>query len=435
MADFQSFRGLRPNTDKLNLSDVLAPPYDVIKGAMRAELMARSPYNIVRVELAAPYGEPASDEQYEQCAALLKQWREAEIYVRDDPAFYVYEQEFVVPGLGERKRRRGILGALALEEFGEGVKPHEHTLSGPKEDRLKLLRAVRANTSPIFGLFDDDDGWAAILLENVCLSAPLCQATDSENITHRLWRVTDDETVNAIEAALENEPIFIADGHHRYETALNYRNEQMLKAQAENREWTGAEAANRVLMMCVSTGDPGLVVLPTHRVVKAEASKIAALQAALAALFEMEAITGEEELMRRLGEKDEIDTPRMGMHLEGQSFLLRLKAGDAHRKLMDAGHGDAYNALDVTILHTLILEGQLGIGAQELAAGGHVSYTIDARDALSKVDGGEYQAAFLLRSTPVEQVQEVASQGDKMPQKSTYFYPKLVTGLVLRPLD
>lgn len=435
MADLQSFHGLRPNPKKLNLDDVLAPPYDVIKGAMRDELKARSPYNIVQIELAAPYGEKASDEQYANCAALLKQWRESEIYVRDDAAFYVYEQEFAVPNSGEIKKRRGIIGALGLEEFGEGVKPHEHTLSGPKEDRLKLLRATRTNTSPIFGLFNDDDGWVESLLENVCLKAPLCQARDADNIMHRLWRVTDDETVNAIEAALEDEPIFIADGHHRYETALNYRSERMAKAQAEGRDWTGAENENRVLMMCVSTADPGLVVLPTHRLVKAQADKIANLQAALAPLFEIEAITNEEELMRLLNQKDESDTPRLGMHLNGQSFLLRLKPGNAHLNSMDKGHGEAYNALDVTILHTLILERQLGIGAPELAAGSHVSYSIDAREALSKVDGGEYQAAFLLRSTPVEQVQQVASQGDKMPQKSTYFYPKLITGMVLRPLD
>jgi uncharacterized protein (DUF1015 family) len=441
MADFRTFHGLRYNPDKVPLADVVAPPYDVIKGAMRDELIARNPYNIVQVELAARYGEDASAEQYERCATFLKQWRESGILVRDDAAFYIYEQEFVVPGSGETRKRRGTLGALTLEEFGEGVKPHEHTLSGPKEDRLKLLRATHTNTSPIFGLYEDNDGWVNSLLDNFCMGTPaICEARDNEGITHRLWRITDDETVNAIEAALEDEPIFIADGHHRYETALNYRNECSARAEQEGREWTGSEPQNQVMMMCVATSDEGLVVLPTHRLIKnVNAEAVSQLAQTLAAHFEIEPLAGgnastqASALLARLNEKSA--TPQLGMYSDGKSYVLRLRDGDAHKGEMEAGRSDAYNALDVTILHRLILEKQLGIGSQELAAGGHVSYTIDAGEAMQKVDSGEYAAAFVLRSTPVEQVQEVAAAGDKMPQKSTYFYPKLITGMVLRPLD
>ncbi len=439
MAEFRSFAGLRFNPEKVELSAVLAPPYDVIKGAMRDELIARSPHNVVGVEL--PEGE--DDTKYQTAARLLQEWREQGVVVRDDAAFYVYEQEFEVPGSGAVLKRRGTLGALHLEEFGEGVKPHEHTLSGPKEDRLKLLRATRANTSPIFSLFDDNDGWISGLLDMVCAARPIAEARDAEGSTHRLWRVLDDETVNAIEAALEDEPVFIADGHHRYETALNYRNECRAEAEAAGRTWTGAEPENGVLMMCVATSDTGLVVLPTHRLVKGVAvARIDALRDALEPYFEIEFVTSLDypevhvaTLLARINEQASDDAPRLGMHFSGQSYLLKLRPNGAHRAQMDAARSDAYNALDVTILHRLILENQLGIGAQELAAGGHVSYTIDARDAIEKVDAGEYAAAFLLRATPVEQVQEVAAAGDKMPQKSTYFYPKLMTGMVLRPLD
>jgi len=404
---------------------------------MRAELEARSSYNVVGVEL--PEGE--GDAKYENAAHLLQQWKSDGVLVRDDPAFYIYEQEFAVPGSGETKQRRGILGALTLEEFGQGVQPHEHTLSGPKEDRLKLLRATRTNTSPIFGLFADDDGWVESVFTAVCVERPIAEARDAEGITHRLWRLTDDESVNAIVAALEDEPILIADGHHRYETALNYRNEQ----RAARHEWSGGEAANAVLMMCVSTNDNGLIVLPTHRVVKGiQDADLTRLLESLKAYFDIETLDQGEvaaqaaELTQRINQSAG-DPARLGMQLNyadghGASYLLTLRPGGGHLADMDAQRSSAYNALDVTILHTLILDKQLGIGPEALAAGGRVAYTIDAAEAMKPISG-EATAAFLLRPTPVQQVREVAAAGDKMPQKSTYFYPKLVTGMVLRPLD
>ena len=435
MAEFVSFRGLRYNGDKVKLSDVLAPPYDVIKGAMRDELLARNPHNIVQVELAAPYGEDATPEQYQKCAQILEEWKSQEILIRDNASFYLYEQEFAVPGRDEVRKRRGVLGALLLEEFGEGVQPHEHTLSGPKQDRLNLLRATRTNTSPIFGLYNDNDGWVTKLLEDVAFEEPLCEARDGEGVIHRLWRITDDETVNAIDAALEDEAILIADGHHRYETALNYRNEQRAQAEKEGRAWTGDEDENFVLMMCVSTSDDGLVVLPTHRLVKGPTN---VLMQALSKYFDVEpTLSGDAEaLVQSLDDPQFAKAPgRLGLHLPGQTFVLQLKPGTTHREAMDETKSEAYNDLDVSILHTLIMQNEMSIGPEELAAGGHVSYTIAAPEAIAKVESGAYDAAFLMRSTPVEQVQSVAAAGDKMPQKSTYFFPKLITGLVLRPID
>lgn len=439
MAEFLPFHGLRYDKNKVNLSDVLCPPYDVIKGAARDELLKKSPHNIVAVELAARYGEDATPAQYARSAELLQQWRDEGLLVRDDTAYYVYEQEFTVPGTGEVKKRRGVLGALGIEEFGKGVQPHEHTLSGPKQDRLNLLRALQTNTSPIFGLFGDDEGWVASVIDAIVTEAPLMQATSSDGVIERLWRVTDDESVNAIEAAFENEVILIADGHHRYETALNYRNEKQREAEATGREWTGAELENYVMMMCVSTNDPGLIVLPTHRLVKTGHTDWGKVFDALEEHFEVINVATESndavQAKELLGSLNVEDTqPRIGLHIKGQSYILRLLSGNEHLNAMDAERSAAYNALDVSLLHTLILQNQFGIGAEQLAAYSHVAYTIDAAEAISKVNNGEYGAAFILRSTPVAQVREVAGAGDKMPQKSTYFYPKLVTGLVLRPM-
>lgn len=429
MAEFTPFAGLRYNPEKVDLSNVIAPPYDVIKGDMRSQLVQRSEYNVVEIEL--PEGD--GDSKYEAAGSIVQQWEAAGVLQRDDASFYAYEQEFAVPGANETKKRRGVLGALRLEEFGQGVQPHEHTLSGPKEDRLKLLRATHTNTSPIFGLYADNDGWVSSLLDVACSGEPVCEAIDNESVVHRVWLLDDDESVNAVVAALEDEPVLIADGHHRYETALNYRNERRAAA-GDN--WTGAELENYVMMMCVSTQDTGLIVLPTHRVVKGVSEDdIAKLQTTLAAYFDIEPLpTSADEIMQRVNDTSATST-RLAMHLKGQTYLLSLRPNGPHVEVMRNEQSDAYNALDVTILHTLILEQQFGIDAAALAAGGRVSYTIDAADAIAKVESGEYNAAFLLRPTPVEQVQEVAAAGDKMPQKSTYFYPKLATGLVLRPLE
>jgi uncharacterized protein (DUF1015 family) len=428
MAEFTPFHGLRYNPEKVQLDDVLAPPYDVIKGAMREELLARSEYNVVKVEL--PEGE--GDAKYDNAAMILKGWREQGVFVRDDAAFYVYEQEFRVPGTGEMLTRRGVLGALQLEEFGEGVQPHEHTLSGPKQDRLKLLRATRTNISPIFGLFADNDGWAATLMQTICTDTrPLLEARDGDGITHRMWRLTDDETVNALVGALDDEPVLIADGHHRYETALNYRNEC---AQAAGDSWTGGEPENFVMMLCVSMQDSGLIVLPTHRMVKNVAAEtIAALPEKLTAVFEVEKVLG--TVADLVGLVNEGETIRVGMIAPDAQYVLTLKDGAEREALMDSQRSAAYNNLDVTVLHRLILERELEIGTEKLAAGEHVAYNINAEEAAAKVAGGEYAVAFILRPTRVEQVRDCCASGDKMPQKSTYFYPKLTTGLVLRPLD
>ncbi len=422
MAQFLPFRGLRYSS-ATDLSAVICPPYDVIKGDARDQLLARDAHNIVAVELAAPYGEAATPGQYQQSADLLAQWINEDILMRDDSSYYLYEQEFAVPGTAQTVKRRGVIGALTLEEFGQDVQPHEHTMSGPKADRLELLRATQTNISPIFGLFSDDDAWIELLLDSVAEVGPDGVATDGDGTIHRLWKITDDETVNGIEAGFENENILIADGHHRYETALNFMREAREKA---GDSWTGAEAASGVMMMCVSMNDAGLVVLPTHRLIKnVEPEKVAQLPESLQQLFEVEPIEGgAAALTQALG--DEGGAAKLGLHLPGQSYLLTQRENNAQ---------SALEQLDVSVLHNLILQNELCIDADKLAAGAHVGYTIHAAEAIEKVEKGEAQAAFLMRATPAKQVAEVAASGEKMPQKSTYFYPKLMTGLVLRPLN
>jgi len=417
MAQFLPFRGLRYDQNRVELFKVLCPPYDVIKGDARDQLLARDEHNIVAIELAARYGETASDADYQKSASILEQWKAEGIFLRDDAAYYVYEQEFSHPGSSQIYKRRGVLGALTLEEFGKNVQPHEHTLSGPKADRLNLLRALKTNTSPIFGLVGDDDGWIDALITDVVLSKPHVVATDADGITHRLWKVCDDETVNGIEAAFENESVLIADGHHRYETALNYWREH----------GEASDSSSGVMMMCVSMQDSGLVVLPTHRAVKAEIPTN--FLETLANFFKVEAVEG-------LPNPD-VNSPstQIGLILPDGNYLLTLKHESRYSEALDRSKSPAYNALDVVILHRLILDQQLKIDSEKLASGNFVSYTIHSADAQKMVRSGDYTAAFILRETRVQEVQDVANAGDKMPQKSTYFYPKLITGLVLRPLD
>jgi uncharacterized protein (DUF1015 family) len=417
MAQFLPFRGLRYDQNRVELSKVLCPPYDVIKGDARAKLIDGDEHNIVAIELAAPYGETASDADYQRSATLLSQWKDEGIFQRDDSAYYVYEQEFSHPNNNQTYKRRGVLGALTLEEFGKNVQPHEHTLSGPKADRLNLLRALQTNTSPIFGLVGDDDGWIDGLITDVVLSKPHIDVTDADGITHRLWKVCDDETVNAIEAAFENESVLIADGHHRYETALNYWREH-----GEN-----SDSSSSVMMMCVSMQDSGLVVLPTHRVVKTEIP--ADFLETLSAYFKVEPTPD-----LPVPDANSVST-QIGLILPNGNYLLTLNHDSRYSEALDSSKSPAYNSLDVVVLHRLILEHKLDIDSEKLASGNFVSYTIHAADAKQMVDSGQYSAAFLLNETKVQEVQDVANAGDKMPQKSTYFYPKLITGLVLRPLD
>jgi uncharacterized protein (DUF1015 family) len=398
------------------LADVVAPPYDVIGEEQRAELTARSPYNVVELDLPR---DPGGGDPYEHAAELLRQWTAEGVLTRDsEPTIWALEQGYSALD-GSRLTRRGFLARVRLIPYGEGIRPHERTQPGPKEDRLRLTRATRHNLSPIFALHPGD-AWRH--LEPALAGDPWGEVTDDDGTTHRVWRIGDPAVHDALTAELAPGELLIADGHHRYETSLAYERE------------VGEEGpADYVLMALVSLEDPGLTVFPTHRLISGLADDPArqeALGTGLKQLFDIEEVPD--------GELDPAGADGVGVfgyidsHFK-RGFRLRLReAGRLEETLAD--HSPAYRRLDAAILEELVLKGILGMTTDDVAAKRGIGYTPRIDEALSKLDAGGYQAAFLLRPTPVDQVREVAAAGETMPPKSTYFFPKLLTGLVFNPL-
>ena len=399
------------------LADVVAPPYDVIDEAQRAELAARSPYNVVELDLPR---DPDGGDPYEHAAQLLNQWTDDGVLTRDPkPTLWALEQDYDTPD-GSRFTRRGFLARVKLAAYGEGIRPHERTQPGPKEDRLRLTRATRHNLSPIFALHP---GSAWRHLEPALHGDPWGAVTDGDGTTHRIWRIEDPDVHRAIAEELSPGELLIADGHHRYETSLAYQ-----------REVGPGGAADYVLMALVSLEDPGLTVFPTHRLISGLAddpAKQEALGSGLRELFEIEEVPADQldpGGVEGVGVFGYIDS-----HLK-RGFRLRLASNPALDRAL-GGRSEAYRTLDAAILEELVLKGILGMSTEDIAAKRGIGYTPSIEEALAKLNAGDYQAAFLLRPTPVEQVREVAAAGETMPPKSTYFFPKLLTGVVFNPLS
>ncbi len=407
MADVEPFNALRYEPARTGgLGPVLAPPYDVIGPEERAALVARSPYNVVGIDLPA---DPAGGDPYAHAAALLAEWRAAGIVVRDEhPAIWVLEQEYTGPD-GRAARRRGFLARIRVEPYGPGrVRPHERTHPGPKEDRLRLTRATRANLSPIFALYDDPQQAAWAALERHATGEPWGQATDDDGTIHRVWRVSDPGAIAAVREALTPSELLIADGHHRYETARVYAEE------------IGGEGPHRYVLAClVALQDPGLTVFPTHRLATGlDDRRREALHAALERDWEPDGEGG-------LG---------MGYYDGIRDERLRLRdPGIADAAL--PGRPEAYRRLDTAVLEALVLTGPLGLSEDDISHLHGLAYARTAEEARERVDSGEAGAAFLMAPTPVEQIRDVAAAGEVMPPKSTYFYPKVPTGIVFNPLD
>jgi uncharacterized protein (DUF1015 family) len=417
VAEVSPIRGVHYDLGKVgSLADVVAPPYDVIDDALRAELAGRSPYNVVELDLPR---DPEGGDPYEHAAELLGQWTEAGALTRDaDPNIWALEQDYTAPD-GSRLTRRGFLARVKLAQYGEGVRPHERTQPGPKEDRLRLTRATRHNLSPIFALHPGD-AWQH--LEAAADGDPWDEVTDGDGTTHRVWRVADPAVHEAIASELEPGELLIADGHHRYETSLAYQ-----------REVGAGGPADYVLMALVSLEDPGLTVFPTHRLISdlGETAKQEALESGLNEIFDLEEVT-----------TDQLDPGGAdGVGVFGyvdpqfkRPFRLRLRGMAPLDQALPA-RSAAYRTLDAVILEELVLKGILGMSTEDIAAKRGIGYTPNSGEALRKLDTGEYQAAFLLRPTPIEQVRAVAAEGETMPPKSTYFFPKLLTGIVFNPLS
>jgi uncharacterized protein (DUF1015 family) len=440
------FRALRYERETIgDLALVTSPPYDVILPDEHRALLARHPRNVVRLDLPAEEAGDEPDERYRRAAHTFAAWRSDGTFHKDPrPSIYVYEQDYVVPDTNVSRIQRGFLARLRLEPFGpEGsIQPHERTLSAPREDRYKLIRATGANMSPVVGLYDDQSGRAAAILSELAgaAGAPAADITDRDRVRHRLWVVpadqaTDEPTDLARELITRASagPITIADGHHRYETALRYRDERRMTRSCES-----DPAFDYVLMLFLETTAEPLTVLPTHRVVKGLGEGAAGLLAAAAEVFDVRPVKDRESLGATFGPAAQTADAssgrrgRFGLWTRAGGAILTARRSEFEPELPEGG--SALRRLDVTLLQ-VALERLLGIDPAATAAGGKVGYTKSAGEALDWVDQAEDGAdgAFLLEGTPVADIVAVARDGDVMPQKSTYFYPKPLSGLVLNP--
>ena len=443
MADVIPFRGILYNQEKIgDMSKVVAPPYDVITPGLQDALYRRHPYNIVRLILGKiePDDRPGCD-RYSRAADELRRWKDEGVLVRDErPAIYCYTQTYTVDG--SKRTRKGFIALSRLEAFGKGrVYPHESTLAGPKQDRLKLMEACRANFCCIFSLYRDDRTVTSLLEEGIRESAPIIDILDDDGIENRLWRIDDPEVIKGISSAMEGRRLFIADGHHRYETALTYRN--MMKEKTAG--FTGREAFNYVMMYFSSMDDEGLAIMPTHRVVHSiEGFEPVSFLKRCTEYFDVDEITFEDGgepkarerlagLMKHKGQS----LPAFGLYIRGLNayHLLTLKSRDIMDRVSSGSMPEVFKELDVTILHSLVLSRILGLTEESQKRQENIIYIKDLSTAIDETRKGKNQLAFLLNPTRIEQVKAVAEAGYVMPQKSTYFYPKLLSGIVINSLE
>ncbi len=431
MAEIRPFRGLRYDLAQVGaLSDVVAPPYDVIGPELQARLYDASPYNAIRLELnrEEPGDAPGSD-RYARAASFLRNWRKAGVLRDDDqPELYVYHQTFEVEG--RSFTRKGFFARVRLEPFGQGrIFPHEQTLSGPKADRLALYKATGMNLSPVFGLYPDPRNEVLAAVEAGIRDRTPIESVDHLGVVNRLWPVSDPVAHTAAQGLMADRAVFIADGHHRYETGLKYRDEL-----AEAGDLSGPDdPANFVMMMLVSMGDPGLQILPTHRLVSGlPGLTFEALAERLSAEFDVEDAGAGEAGCRAAWEAIEVngdqDALGFGTVADGRWLVARLRSYDAMDRLVP-DHSPEWRALGVSVLHELVMNHLLsGVGQPAFR------YVHLLEEVLPAVASRECDLACLVPPAGMEHVEAIASNLEKMPPKSTYFYPKLLTGLVFNPL-
>jgi uncharacterized protein (DUF1015 family) len=398
------------------LEPVTAPPYDVIDAEQRRQLLARSPFNVVELDLPEA---PEGADPYEHAGETLEAWTLQGILVRDrEQAIWPLTQEFNGPD-GARLTRRGFLCRVRLAPYGAGaIRPHERTQPGPKQDRLRLTRATRHNLSPIFALHAGD-AWRHI--DDALPEGPWGEASDGDRTLTRVWRLADPAVHEALAAELADRELLIADGHHRYETALAYASE------------VGGDGPHQYTLMClVSLDDPGLAVFPTHRLlhglVPAQHESLANL---LRDQFEIEEV--EVARLDPAGEQGLGVFGYIDAHFK-RGFRLRLKDEEELGAALP-DKPDVYRRLDTVILEELVLKRGLEMSSEDIVAKRGIAYASDAASAVAAVESGERDCAFLLRAPPIDQVREVAAAGETMPPKSTYFFPKLLTGIVFNPLS
>jgi uncharacterized protein (DUF1015 family) len=435
--EIRPFRALRYDVSAVpDLALVAAPPYDVIGPAEYERLLARHPANIVRLDRPTEEDGDAPDDRYRRAARTLAAWRSDGTFRKDrHPSIYVYEQAYRVPGTDVTRTQRGFFARLRLERFGpdSGVRPHERTLSGAKEDRYKLLRATGVNTSPVVGLYDDPSGEARAVLDRLTAGAPDIDIVDDDGTRHRLWAVPADgdeaPVVAPLLAAASRVAMTIADGHHRYETALRYRDERRMSRSCEE-----DPAFDYLLTLFLEATSEALTVLPTHRILRGLGDQgVAILRGRLGELFDVSDPVSADRLREtaEVAALSEGGAGRFGFWTRDGGLNLVARR-DVFEAFLPAG-GEALRSLDVTLLG-VALERLAGLDTAAVTAGA-VDYTKSAAEAIDAVDArlDGADAAFLLEPTPVASIAAVAADGDVMPQKSTYFYPKALTGLVINP--
>ncbi len=427
MAIVRPFKGMRFTDAAGEIGEVCCPPYDIISESERKAYIKKNPHNIIRLELPKETKSP-----YKKAKAVLDEWLEEGTLDFDaEPCFYIYEERFTVEN--KEYSLKGLIGKVFLYEFERGIiLPHENTLSKAKEDRFNLMKATACNFSQVYSLYQDPMGKIDKSIAKLTAREPDKTYTDKDGVTHNMWVVPRCTEVDKISANMAGKKLYIADGHHRYETAIRYRD--YLRAEGIISE-EGENEADYMMMMLVNMQSPGLVVFPTHRIIhslkKFSITKtVEACQQyfTIATTKSRDTATAKLKAMYAAGEKGFL------MYAGKKYYVMKLNNLEAMKEFLPDS-SDALRNLDVSILHKLVLERIMGIDAENMANGINLTYTRDDAEATEAVDNGEANCSFILNPTRVEEIGDVATAGEKMPQKSTYFYPKLTTGMVMNKLD
>ena len=427
MAEIKPFKGMRYNTFLAGkIGELCCPPYDIISEEERLGYIAENEYNVIRLELPKE-----GEDVYKTAGEVLDMWRNTGVLVHEiKPAVYIYEEEF--NAYNKRSSVKGIIVRVKVEEFSKGViLPHEFTLSKAKADRFNLMKATNCNFSQIYALYMDEEHTTLKTIDSLSDRKPDQKFTDSDHVTHKLWIITDEKVIEKLVNDFADRKLYIADGHHRYETALNYRNycrENGISKEGDPQDYQ--------MMYLVDMQHPGLVVFPTHRMVRdLESFDKDEVLKGCEEYFDIKKFTSVGNINSELAKQYKQGKKAFGFYCgKGEWYLLVLKDIEVMAKVLP-DLSEASQQLDVSVLHSLILEKTMGIDKENMANQINLTYTKFFEEAIMKVDKGEFQCSFILNPTRVTEIRDVAAAGEKMPQKSTYFYPKMITGMVMNDLN
>ena len=427
MAVIKPFRGMRFDTEKAGeLKTLCCPPYDIISEEERKEFIKQNEYNVIRLELPKE-----GEDVYARAGEVLDMWRAKGILIHEDkPAIYIYEMEF--NAYNKRRSVKGMIARVKVEEFSKGViLPHEFTLSKAKTDRFNLMKATNCNFSQIYALYMDSEHTTLKTIDEQSDFDAQYEFTDDDNITHRLWVCTDEAVIAKLIKDFADRKLYIADGHHRYETAVNYRNwcrENGISKEGDPQDYQ--------MIYLVDMEHPGLIVFPTHRLVRdLESFDKNKVLKSCEEYFDIEKFTSVGNMNTVLTKQYKEGKKAFAFYCgKGEWYLLTLKDITVMDSVLPE-LSPASRQLDVSVLHSLVLEKTMGIDKENMANQINLTYTKFFEEAIMKVDKGEFQCSFILNPTRVTEIRDVAAAGEKMPQKSTYFYPKMITGMVMNDIS